>query len=45
MFLFACGVMPEKSSQLATFASLTWLTLGVLSFAILMRAFQRNLKK
>ena len=45
MFLFACGVMPEKSSQLATFATLTWLTLGVLSFAILMRAFQRNLKK
>jgi len=45
MFLLACGVMPEKSSQLATFATLTWLTLGVLSFAILMRAFQRNLKK
>lgn len=45
MFLFACGLMPERAPQLATLATLTWLSLGVFSFAILMRAFRRNLKQ
>jgi len=44
MFLFACGVLPEQTSQLATIASQVWLALGTISFVILMRAFRKNLK-
>lgn len=44
MFLFACGLLPERTSQLATIASQIWLILGVFSFVILMRAFRKNLK-
>lgn len=44
MFLLACGLLPERTSQLATIASQIWLTLGVLSFAVLMRSFRKNLK-
>ena len=45
MFLFACGLLPERTSQLATIASQLWLILGVFSFVILMRAFRKNLKQ
>jgi len=44
MFLFACGVFPEQTSQLAIVASQAWLALGAISFAMLMRAFRKNLK-
>jgi len=44
MFLFACGLLPERTSQLATIATQIWLIMGVISFAILMRAFRKNLK-
>ena len=44
MFLFACGVLPEQTSQLAIVASQAWLALGAISFAMLMRAFRKNLK-
>jgi CDP-diacylglycerol--glycerol-3-phosphate 3-phosphatidyltransferase len=44
MFLFACGLLPERTSELATIASQFWLALGVVSFAILMRSFRKNLK-
>ena len=44
MFLLACGFMPERATELATVASLTWVVLGMFSFAILMRAFRKNLK-
>jgi CDP-diacylglycerol--glycerol-3-phosphate 3-phosphatidyltransferase len=44
MFLFACGLLPERTSQLATIATQIWLIMGVFSFAILMRAFRKNLK-
>lgn len=44
MFLFACGLLPERTPQLATIASQIWLILGVFSFALLMRAFRQNLK-
>lgn len=44
MFLLACGVLPEHAAQLANIAVLTWLMLGIYSFAILMRAFRKNLK-
>lgn len=44
MFLLACGFLPERTSELATIASKFWLALGVISFAILMRSFRKNLK-
>ncbi len=44
MFLVACGVFPEKAAQLANIAVLVWVTLGVFSFAILMRTFRKTLK-
>ena len=44
MFLLACGLFPERTSQLATIATQVWLVLGVISFAILMRSFRKNLK-
>lgn len=44
MFLLACGVFPERAAQLANIAVLVWVTLGVFSFAILMRAFRKTLK-
>jgi CDP-diacylglycerol--glycerol-3-phosphate 3-phosphatidyltransferase len=45
MFLLACGIMPAQSVQLATVASLTWLTLGVISFGILMRSYKKMLTR
>lgn len=44
MFLLACGFMPERATELATIASLTWVFLGLISFVILLRAFRKNLK-
>jgi phosphatidylglycerophosphate synthase len=44
MFLLACGFMPERATELASVASLTWIVLGFLSFVILLRAFRKNLK-
>ena len=44
MFLLACGFMPERATELATVASLTWVVLGLFSFVILLRAFRKNLK-
>jgi CDP-diacylglycerol--glycerol-3-phosphate 3-phosphatidyltransferase len=44
MFLFACGLIPEQTSRLATIASQVWLILGAFSFAVLMHAFRKNLK-
>ena len=44
MFLLACGFIPERATELATVASLTWVVLGLFSFVILLRAFRKNLK-
>lgn len=44
MFLLACGFVPERTVELATIASATWLILGLVSFGILMRAFRKTLK-
>jgi CDP-diacylglycerol--glycerol-3-phosphate 3-phosphatidyltransferase len=45
MFLLACGIMPAQAVQLATVASLTWLTIGVISFGILMRSYKKLLTR
>ena len=45
MFLFACGLLPEKAVGLATAASLAWLAIGVVSFGILMRSYRKMLAK
>jgi CDP-diacylglycerol--glycerol-3-phosphate 3-phosphatidyltransferase len=45
MFLLACGIMPAQAVQLATVASLTWLTIGVISFGILMRSYRKMLTR
>ena len=44
MFLIACAVRPEDSAQLATIAILTWIALGVIGFAHLMRTFRSMIK-
>jgi CDP-diacylglycerol--glycerol-3-phosphate 3-phosphatidyltransferase len=44
MFLFACGVLPENATQLATMAALTWLVLGILSFVMLLMVYRKNIK-
>lgn len=44
MFLFACGLIPDKSIQLATVASVAWLTLGAISFAMLLMVYRKNIK-
>jgi phosphatidylglycerophosphate synthase len=45
MFLFACGVLPENSTQLATVAALTWTVLGVISFVMLLKVYRKNIKQ
>jgi hypothetical protein len=37
--------MPAQAVQLATVASLTWLTIGVISFGILMRSYKKLLTR
>ena len=45
MFLFAAGLLPEKVIQLANIATLTWISLGLISFAMLLRVYRKQLKK
>ena len=45
MFLFAAGLLPEKVIQLANIATLTWIFLGLISFAMLLRVYRKQLKK
>ncbi|MCX6416807.1 MAG: CDP-alcohol phosphatidyltransferase family protein [Actinobacteria bacterium] len=45
MFLFAAGLLPEKVTQLANIATLVWIFLGLLSFAMLLRVYRKQLKK
>ena len=45
MFLFAAGLLPERVTQLANIATLVWISLGLLSFAILLRVYRKQLKK
>lgn len=44
MFLFACGLLPENAIQLATVAAATWITLGVISFVLLLMVYRKNIK-
>jgi CDP-diacylglycerol--glycerol-3-phosphate 3-phosphatidyltransferase len=44
MFLFACGLLPENAIQLATVAAATWITLGVISFVMLLVVYRKNIK-
>jgi CDP-diacylglycerol--glycerol-3-phosphate 3-phosphatidyltransferase len=45
MFLFAAGLLPEKVIQLANIATLVWVSLGLISFAMLLRVYRKQLKK
>ena len=45
MFLFASGLLPEKVTQLANIATLVWIALGLISFAMLLRVYRKQLKK
>jgi len=45
MFLFAAGLLPEKVIQLANIATLVWIFLGLISFAMLLRVYRKQLKK
>ena len=45
MFLFAAGLLPEKVIQLANIATLVWIALGLISFAMLLRVYRKQLKK
>jgi CDP-diacylglycerol--glycerol-3-phosphate 3-phosphatidyltransferase len=45
MFLFAAGLLPEKVTQLANIATLVWIILGLLSFAMLLRVYRKQLKR
>ena len=45
MFLFAAGLLPEKVIQLANIATLVWISLGLISFAMLLRVYRKQLKK
>ena len=45
MFLFAAGLLPEKVIQLANIATLAWIFLGLISFAMLLRVYRKQLKK
>ena len=45
MFLFAAGLLPEKVTQLANIATLVWISLGLISFAMLLRVYRKQLKK
>ena len=44
MFLFACGLLPENAIQLATVAAAAWITLGVISFVMLLVVYRKNIK-
>ena len=45
MFLLAAGLLPEKVIQLANIATLVWISLGLISFAMLLRVYRKQLKK
>ena len=45
MFLLAAGLLPEKVIQLANIATLVWISLGLISFAMLLRVYRKKLKK
>ena len=45
MFLFAAGLLPEKVTQLANIATLVWIFLGLISFAMLLRVYRQQIKK
>ena len=45
MFLFAAGLLPEKVIQLANIATLVWIFLALISFAMLLRVYRKQLKK
>jgi len=45
MFLFAAGLLPERVTQLANIATLVWISLGLISFAMLLRVYRKQLKK
>ena len=44
MFLVACAVRPQDTEQLATIAIATWLIIGLVGFAHLMRTFRSLIK-
>jgi CDP-diacylglycerol--glycerol-3-phosphate 3-phosphatidyltransferase len=44
MFLFACGLLPENAILLATVAAAAWITLGAISFVMLLMVYRKNLK-
>jgi CDP-diacylglycerol--glycerol-3-phosphate 3-phosphatidyltransferase len=44
MFLVACAVRPQDSQLLASIAVITWLVLGVIGFAHLMRTYRSIIK-
>jgi phosphatidylglycerophosphate synthase len=44
MFLFACGLLTENAIQLATVAVAAWITLGVISFVMLLMVYRKNIK-
>ena len=44
MFLIAAGLLPEKVIQLANIATLVWISLGLISFAMLLRVYRKQLK-
>jgi CDP-diacylglycerol--glycerol-3-phosphate 3-phosphatidyltransferase len=44
MFLFACGLLPENATQLASVAALAWLALGIISFVMLLMVYRKNIK-
>ena len=45
MFLLAAGLLPERVTQLANIATLVWISLGLISFAMLLRVYRQQLKK
>ena len=45
MFLFAAGLLPERVTQLANIATLVWISLGLISFAMLLRVYRKQLKR
>ena len=44
MFLFASGLLPDNAAQLATVAALAWLSLGIISFVMLLMVYRKNIK-
>ncbi len=44
MFLFAFGLLPENAIQLATVAAAAWITLGGISFVMLLMVYRKNIK-